>query len=257
MVEQRPNNAKGIRVVEDLIRAFRNMFAQADVIDLSHTLDEDMPVWPTHPHYHHNLVESYVFGDVSCHYQLTLGEHTGTHIDAPLHFVREGPLHYGVDQIPLGAMCGRAATISATKLGEKGLLTRDHVVSWERENGDLEPGDIVLLRFGWDKFWAKRPNERKFLANWPGVAKDAAEYFVEKMVKLVGSDTLALDVFNTTDHPTHNVLLGHEVLIVENLNNLDRLPPFSFFIGFPLKISNGSGSPIRAVAFVPKAGPSS
>ncbi len=127
-----------------------------------------------------------------------------------------------------------------------------HAEAWEATNGPIQEGDVVLIRFGWDKHWAPRPREAQFLADWPGLARDAAEVLVEKRIKLVGTDAIALDVFDTPDHITHRVLLNHEVLIVENLKNLDRLPPFSYFMGFPLKIRDGSGSPMRAIAVIPK-----
>ena len=234
------------------IREFQHALDRVEIVDLSHTLEENIPVWPTHPRFFHNLVESYAFGDVSCHYQLSMGEHAGTHVDAPLHFVREGPKHYGIDQVPLDALRGRAATIQAAAPLPDNLLTRHHLETWEAANGPIEEGDVVLIRFGWDKRWATRPGEAQFLSDWPGIARDAAEYLVEKGVKLVGTDALALDVFGTTEHIAHRVLLTRAVLIVENLKNLDKLPPFSYFMGFPLKIRDGSGSPMRAIAVIPR-----
>jgi len=236
--------------MREKMNQLRELLNEMEVIDLSHTLEENIPAWPTHARYFHNLVESYKFGNVACHYQLIMSEHTGTHVDAPLHFIAEGEAHYGIEQVPLTTFYGRAATIQATGLGENGILTRKHIEDWEQENGNLESGDIVLIRFGWDQLWKKRPDDKEFMSNWPGVGKEAAEYLVEKKVKVVGSDTLAIDAFNAAENPAHYALLGNEILIMENLKNLDQLPPFSFFFGFPLKIKDGSGSPIRAVAYV-------
>jgi len=235
----------------DIVEQLKTLLGQMRIVDLSHTLEPNMPAWPTHPRYAHNLVESYALGDLACHYQLVLGEHTGTHMDAPLHFIQSGTAHYGIDQVSLESVAGRAATIVSVELGENGLLRREHVQAWESEHGAIESGDIVLIRFGWDDLWATRPAGAPFLSNWPGVGKDAAEYFVQKQVKAIGCDTLAIDAFDSTDFPAHYTLLSHEVLIIENLNNLDHLPPFSYFMGFPLKIQDGSGSPIRALGYVP------
>ena len=93
---------------------------------------------------------------------------------------------------------------------------------------------------------------RRFLEDWPGLSGEAAEYLVGKNVSLVGCDTLAIDATVSTKNPAHYALLGKEVYIVENLNNLDRLPPFCHFLALPLKIRDGSGSPVRAVALVPR-----
>ena len=68
----------------------------------------------------------------------------------------------------------------------------------------------------------------------------------------MGCDTVAVDAFGSEENPAHYTLLGNEVYIVENLKNLDKLPSFCFFMAFPLKVKDGSGSPVRAVALVPK-----
>ncbi|MBA3953477.1 MAG: cyclase family protein [Rubrobacter sp.] len=223
-----------------------------DWIDLSHTLEEGIPAWPTHARFSSTLYESQELGDVATHHGLTISEHTGTHMDAPLHFVPEGPAHYGTDEIPLERLAGRAATIEATDLGSDDLLTVDHIASWEREHGPIERGDRVLVHYGWDSRWTTGLEGRRFLEDWPGLSGDAAEYLVGKGTALVGCDTLAVDAAGSPENPAHHALLGNEVYVVENLKNLDRLPPFSLFLALPLKIRGGSGSPVRAVALVPR-----
>lgn len=139
-----------------------------EIVDLTFTMEVGMPSWPTHPRFYHNLVESYDYGEVACHYQLVMGEHSGTHFDAPLHFIGEGPYHYGADQVSLTALMGRAATLEATKVGENGLVTADFIKNWEKENGSIEASDIVLLHFGWDKLWGIRPDGASFWLTGPG-----------------------------------------------------------------------------------------
>ena len=223
-----------------------------DWIDLSHTLEEGIPAWPTHARFSSVLYESQELGDVATHHGLTISEHTGTHMDAPLHFVPEGPAHYGTDEIPLERLAGRAATIDATTLGPDDLLGVDRVQMWEDEHGPIERGDRVLVRYGWDERWTTGPGGRRFLEDWPGLSGEAAEYLVGQGVALVGCDTLAVDAAGSLENPAHHALLGNEVYVVENLKNLDRLPPFCLFLAFPLKIKGGSGSPVRAVALVPR-----
>lgn len=237
----------------DMLSKFTDQLAEEfEIVDLTHTLEENIPCWPTHARFGHTLYESYEFGDLACHYQLTMSEHTGTHMDAPNHFIAEGTAHYGIDSVKLSQVFGRAAVIDASLLPANGLLSRSMVEEWEKKNGDLRTGDIVLIRFGWDCFWGVRPNDANFLKDWPGVGGDAAEYFVEKGIKLVGVDTLAIDSYDTTDNPAHYTLLSNEVLIIENLNRLDQLPAFCLFFALPLPIKGGSGSPVRAMAYVPK-----
>ena len=105
--------------------------------------------------------------------------------------------------------------------------------------------------YGWDSRWTIGPEGRRFLGDWPGLSGEAAEYLVGKGVSLVGCDTLAIDATVSTENPARYARLGSEVYIVENLKNLNRLPPFCLFIASPLKIRGGSGSPVRAVALVP------
>jgi len=221
-----------------------------EVVDLTHTLEAGIPVWPTHARFGHTLYESQELGDVATQFALTMGEHTGTHMDAPLHFISEGPGSYGIDEVPLDRLTGRAAVIEAPDLPPVGLLTAEHVREWEGEHGPIRERDRVLIRYGWDARWGTGAEGTSFLEDWPGLGQDAAEYLVEKGVSLVGCDTLAVDAFGSEENPAHYVLLGNEVYIVENLKNLGTLPPFCLFMAFPLKVKGGSGSPVRAVALV-------
>jgi kynurenine formamidase len=218
-------------------------------VDLSHTLEENIPAYPTHARFGRTLYESYEYGDDASHYGLAMSEHTGTHMDAPLHFIPEGP---AVDEIPLDRLAGRAATIEATDLGADDLLSVERIEAWEENNGPIEAKDRVLIRYGWDRRWTTGPEGRRFLEDWPGLSGEAAEYLVGKGVSLVGCDTLAVDATISTENPAHYALLGSEVYIIENLNNLDLLPPFCRFLALPLKIRGGSGSPVRAIALVPR-----
>jgi kynurenine formamidase len=238
---------------KDLL-ALTEQLRSSQWVDLSYTLEEGIPAWPTHARFGHVLYESYELGDVSRHYGLTMSEHTGTHMDAPLHFIAKGPAHYGIDKVPLERLAGRAATITAPELPSGGLLTVAHIREWEEKHGQIEEGDRVLVRYGWDQRWGTGPEGTGFLEDWPGLSGGAAEYLVEQGVSLVGCDTVAVDAFGSEENPAHHTLLGNEVYIVENLKNLDKLPPFCFFMAFPLKVKDGSGSPVRAVALVPKEG---
>lgn len=234
----------------DSVREALEVFADAEWVDLTHSLREGIPAVPTHARFGHTLYESYDHGDAARHYRVTMGEHTGTHMDAPLHFVAEGEAHYDIASVPVGRLVGRAATIEATDLGPDERLTEEDVRGWEERHGDIEAGDRVLVRFGWDRRWDTGASGREFLDDWPGLSADAAEYLTDKGVALVGCDTLSIDAARTEEYPAHHELLGSETYIVENLANLASLPPFSVLFTFPLKIADGSGSPIRAVALV-------
>lgn len=219
-------------------------------IDLTHRLEEGIPAVPTHARYSHTLYESYEHGDPACHYRVTMGEHSGTHLDAPLHFIAEGEAHYDIASVPLERLAGRAATIDATDYECGETVERAHIEEWERDNEELREGDRVLFRFGWDRHWDTGAAGRRFLESWPGLSAEAATYLADVGVALVGCDTAAIDASGGDEFPAHRELLGSEIYIAENLTNLGELPPFSVLFTFPLKIEGGSGSPIRAVALV-------
>jgi kynurenine formamidase len=126
------------------------------------------------------------------------------------------------------------------------------VKNWEEKNGKIRKGDIALFYFG--------RSASHLAEDFPGVSKEAGDYLAEKGVKMVGADTCAPDPYNVWHPdpgrkglPLHESLLPRGIIIMEGLANLDKLPPRgAYFIGFPLKIKGGSGSPLRAVALVQK-----
>lgn len=235
------------------VLALVSFIRNARVVDLSQTLEEHMPSFPAHARFFSNPWNSYALGDRSLHYQLIMSDHSGTHVDAPIHFLCNGPpdAHVAVDQIPPTRLIGRGVRIDFRGLKEGDYVTAARVIGWEGEHGEIAAGDIVLLDFGWAQRWSRRPNHHGFVDNWPGVSMDAAEYLISKSVAALGVDTLSPDppeVLSTK--LVHPVLLERQVLIIENLTNLDQVSDFFLFVALPLKIRGGSGSPIRAIAFI-------
>jgi kynurenine formamidase len=225
----------------------------ARVVDLSQTLEEHIPNYPTHSKYFHNLWGSYWHGGRSLTYQLVMNEHNGTHVDAPAHFISDtNPQAYTtIEQVPVTRLMGRGVRLDCRQCKEGDYVTRDSIAGWEQEHGSLKAGDIVLFNFGWSAHWGLRPNDKRYLADWPGVSMGAAEYLIEKSVGALGVDTLSPDPpAALAKNPIHPVVLEKQVLIIENLTNLEQLPDYFLFLALPLKIRAGSGSPIRAVAIV-------
>jgi kynurenine formamidase len=222
--------------------------AGARLIDLTHPLALGMPVWPTHPRFCQEVVESYERGDVACNHALGMSEHTGTHFDAPLHFV---PGAEGIDAFDPRRFFGRMARIDARDARPREAVGVERLQAFERAHGSLAAGDAVFLHFGWDAFWDDPAPHARFLSDWPGLSREAALYLLEREVRIVGSDCLSIDCFGSADFPAHNLLLRAGVLIGENLARLAETPPFAFLISFPLPIRGGSGSPMRAIAVAP------
>lgn len=223
------------------------------VVDLSQTLEEHMPHFPTHAMFFHNLWSSYDRGGRSLHYMLVMHEHNGTHVDAPIHFLKNAPpdAHVTIEKVPLNKLLGRGVRLECHGLKAGESITKNRLVDWEDQHGPIHTGDIVLFDFGWSANWKLRPNNQHYVENWPGVGMDAAEYLLAKSVAAIGVDTLSPDNPEALrSRPVHPVILEKQVLIIENLCNLDQLPDFFIFMAFPLKIREGSGSPVRAVALV-------
>jgi kynurenine formamidase len=230
------------------------LLANYDVVDLSHTLQEGMPTYPTHSRYFHTLCESYWHGEIAVQYQILINEHTATHVDAPAHIIRDGhPAHVWIDELPATCLFGRAVTIDVTDVAGSAKFGPSVLERFEQQHGGIEKDDIVLFRTGWDRKWKLKPDSGPYLSDWPAPEPELAEALVKRGVRAVGSDAIALDECGNFALPVHNILLSNRILMVENLANLDRIPPFSLFIAIPLKIEGGSGSPIRPLAFVPKA----
>ncbi|HEY0120300.1 MAG TPA: cyclase family protein [Rhizobium sp.] len=216
-------------------------------IDLTHPMKDGMPVWPTHPPFCQEVVESYDRGDVACNHSLCLSEHSGTHFDAPLHFIRGGK---SIAEIPLQQFFGRMATIDAQECAPRETVGVERILEFEDQHGPIAPGDAVFFYFGWDRYWNDPSPQERFLRDWPGLSQEASEFLRERGVRMVGSDCLSIDRYGSTDFPAHTILLGADILIGENFANLGQLPPYCFLTALPLAISGGSGSPARAVALV-------
>lgn len=233
-------------------------------VDLSHDMAEDSPFWPTADRFRHE-VASYgqtPGGWFYSSYNLSLSEHGGTHLDAPIHFA-EGK--QTADQIPLDRLIGPAAVIDVTAAS---AANRDYrftvadVENWERKNGRLPDGAILLFRTGFSKFW---PDRKSYMGtdergpdavaklHFPGLSGELAKYLVEqRKVAAVGLDTPSLDFGQSKDFIVHRTLLGANIPGFENVANLEQLPPNgAMVVALPTKIRGGSGAPLRIVALVP------
>jgi kynurenine formamidase len=221
------------------------------LVDLSQKLEEHAPHYPTHSKFYHNLWGSYWHGDRSLTYQVTMNEHSGTHVDAPAHFISDAKpaAHVTIDRVPLSQMMGRGVRIDCRDFKAGETVPESMIGAWEKDHGKISPADIVLFNFGWSSRWALRPQHQAYITDWPGVGMDTAEYLISKRVAAIGVDTLSPDSPSALQSdPIHPRVLEKQVLIIENLCNLDQLPDFFAFLALPLKIGGGSGSPVRAVA---------
>ena len=232
--------------ISNLLESLRG----ARIIDLSQTLEEHMPHFPTHSQFFHNLWGSYWHGGRSLSYQLVMHEHNGTHVDAPAHFISEAKpdAHLTIDQVPLACLIGRGVHLDCRTCKEADYVSSQQIIDWETRHAPIAQGDIVLFDFGWSARWGLRPHDQPYVEHWPGVSMEAAQYLISKSVAAMGVDTLSPDPPEALRaNPIHPVVLEKRLLIIENLTNLGKLPDFFVFVALPLKIRAGSGSPVRAV----------
>jgi kynurenine formamidase len=193
---------------------------------------------------------------------LRLGEHTGTHFDAPIHWITGKDLtDNACDTIPARRFIGPACVIDVEREVQENpdfLVTPDRIARWEQEHGRIPEGSWVLLRTG----WSRRQDPAEFLnvgpdgPHSPGFDAAASRLLAhERQVLGVGVETIGTDAgqAGTFDppFPNHNIMHGAGKFGLASLCNLDRLPPTgAVVIAAPLKIVNGSGSPLRVLAIV-------
>jgi kynurenine formamidase len=134
-------------------------------------------------------------------------------------------------ETPIDKCFGRALTMDFKHYKDTDLVSVDEIKSWEEANTPILQDDIVLFRFGWDRYWAPRSVDRTYTHSWPGISGEAAQYLVSMQVKPVGCDTLAIDSSYSADCPAHYALLGNSILIIENLTRLEQIIGESFFPG--------------------------
>jgi kynurenine formamidase len=188
---------------------------------------------------------------------ITTGEHTGTHLDAPIHWItgRDGA---DVSELPVRRLIAPAVVLDFAAEAAKNpdfLLEVKHVVAWQEQHGPLPQGGWLLYRTGWS---ARSRDEDGFLnaGHTPGISPECAKWLAETApiqgvgVETVGTDAGAAHSFSPV-FPCHSYLLGHDKYGLTQLQNLARLPPAGavVFVG-PLPIVLGSGSPCRALALV-------
>jgi kynurenine formamidase len=194
---------------------------------------------------------------------LNLGEHTGTHFDAPIHWVTGKDLpENATDTISPRKFVGPACVIDVTadvKANPDFLLTRERVQSWETTHGKIPAGAWVLLRTGWSARTRREDflNVREDGPHSPGFAKACSEFLAHQRDVLgVGVETIGTDAgqAGTFDppFPNHGTMHGAGKFGITSLINLDQLPPTgAVVIAAPLKIADGSGSPLRVIALAP------
>jgi arylformamidase len=204
------------------------------LIDVSVLLTPDIATYPGNPPFEITPVHRLAAGDSANNSRLTMGTHTGTHVDAPKHFIDDRP---GVDAMSLDLLIGRARVVD---MPVRGGITAKHL-----EDAGLREDIRVLLRTPNSKLW-NNPKE-PFHEEYTHLTGDAAKFLVDQGVKVVGVDYLSVEKFHSPAHPAHHALLGANVIIIEGLNLSEAEPGVYEMYCLPLKVKGADGAPARVV----------
>lgn len=238
-------------------------FEDGSWIDLTWAYSEETVYWPTDTRGFE--FEELAFGETDggwfySAYRFSTAEHGGTHLDAPVHFARD---RLTADAIPVDQLMGPAVVIDGLRTDDADYqFTVADLLRFEERHGQIPDGAIVLLRSGWGQRW---PDRRSYLGtdktgpeavsqlHFPGLHPDAAQWLVaNRSIKAVGIDTPSIDFGQSKDFASHVALYQANIPGFENVARLDALPETgSFVIALPMKIKDGSGAPLRIVAWVP------
>jgi len=234
------------------------------IVDLTHPLNAKTLYWPTSPTTF--KLDSLSYGQTPggwfySSFAFSAPEHGGTHLDAPIHF---GEGHLTVDRVPLDRLIAPVVVIDVTaktKTDADYRLTREDVLAFERANGRIAAGTIVLLRTGWSARWPDKktylgddtPNDASKL-HFPSFGVEAARLLIqERRVAAIGADVASIDYGPSQDFMVHRIAAAADVPGIENLTNLNLIPATgAFLFALPMKIEGGSGGPVRVVALVPR-----
>ena len=209
------------------------------ILDLTHLIEETMPVYPeTAPPklMASNTFEQHGFRETL----LTMGSHTGTHMDAPAHMLRDGKT---LDQFSADKYIGTAYVLDCSDLAGKEISKARLQLCAEK----IEAADFLLFFTGWDKYWGSE----EYFSPFPVLSLEAAEYLATFPLKGVGTDAISIDPMDTVDYPVHKLLLGAGFVNTENLCGLAPLVGKTFaYATLPLRFQYADGSPVRAIAML-------
>lgn len=209
------------------------------IMDLTHTISGDMPVYPgtEKPIL---KVGCSIDADGFAEKEITFYSHIGTHIDAPAHLLKGSKT---LDQLPIDKYFGEALLLDCEIIKKDNIELEDLLLYEE----NIKKADFLILKTGWDCYWG----DEQYFLNFPVLSEDAAKWLVKQNLKGIGIDAISIDSVDSPDLPVHQIILKSNMIIIENLTKLNEIPKTKFnFSCFPLKIEDADGSPVRAVAYI-------
>lgn len=233
-------------------------------IDLSYEFSAQTLYWPNNPTgFRLDTVSegTTAGGFYYSSFSFNAPEHGGTHLDAPIHFAAQG---LSAEKLSLDQLTGDAVVIDVSVKALKNrdyLITVDDILDWEKKSDTIKQNTIVLFKTGYGQFY---PDAEKYFGtsekgaegiaklHFPGIDPRAAEWLVQHKVKAVGIDTPSIDYGQSKDFKTHQIMMSANIPAFENVANLGHLPGTgAYIVALPMKIKNGSGGPLRIIAWIP------
>lgn len=207
------------------------------IIDVSHSIEPGMPVYPGSqiP----EIKDLDLYDELGVFVKtLSFDGHTGTHLDTPKHFYAEGE---SVSSLDVSTFKGKASIVDCTK-----LMAGSYIPAQIIEDQNLfDQNDFIIFYTGWSDKWGTED----YFKGFPVLSAELAAALADSKIKGIGLDAISVDPVHSENNTNHKILLGAGKVIVENLTNLEDLIGKQFeFSCFPLNIKDGDGSPVRAVA---------
>ena len=219
------------------------------MVDLSQPLHDDCPTWNGSCGF-----------DIRCKSEPTdefqvqeilMQAGIGTHIDAPYHYKGSKK----IDELPLNKFIAKAYVIDVSSIADEYFVfSLKELFDFEKKFGAIESDTIVIIHTGWCNYWSNPKKYRNEKQNghmqYPSVSPDVAKELLKRKIAALGIDTLSPDLPNS-QFLVHEILLSNEIMIIENVNHANVLPPIGAYVSaLPLKIVGGTESPIRLVGFL-------
>lgn len=229
--------------------------AYSKIVDLTHSIHPNIPIWPGDPPVEFETVSQIKTSGYFLR-KFSMGEHSGTHMNAPNSFYSEGA---SIDSYPPQSLVVPAIAID---IRDKSLvnadyaLTIDDVLTWEQEHRFIEPGNIIILYTGWQEKWADEVaffnRDDRGICHFPGFSKSVTQFLLkERSIAGVGTDAHGVEPGQDESFAVNRLVLQRQLIVLENLANLHQLPAadIALVIGI-LRLLGGSGSPVSVLAFV-------
>ena len=207
----------------------------AKIIDLTHTIMENMPVYPgtEEP----QLLQPYTL-EVNGFREtkLCFYSHTGTHMDAPAHMLSEGKT---LEEFPLDKFIGNGALLEFKKKESKKIQVEDLKPIEDK----IKEVEFLIINTGWHKLWGSP----EYFKGFPALTEETARWLLQFNLKGIAIDTISIDSIESGEFKVHEVFMRANMMIIENLTNLNKIEKEKFtFISMPLKYQKADGAPVRA-----------